>query len=89
MDSSLVFTIGQEALTILLMVAAPMLLVILAVGLTISVLQAATQLPESTLSFVPKIVAGVVVLLVAGPWMITTLVEYLRRMLQAIPSMVG
>ncbi|GAB1434724.1 flagellar biosynthesis protein FliQ [Sphaerotilus natans] len=89
MDSSLVFTIGQEALTILLMVAAPMLLVILAVGLTISVLQAATQLHESTLSFVPKIVAGVVVLLVAGPWMITTLVEYLRRMLQAIPSMVG
>ena len=71
------------------MVAAPMLLVILAVGLTISVLQAATQLHESTLSFVPKIVAGVVVLLVAGPWMITTLVEYLRRMLQAIPSMVG
>ncbi len=89
MDSSLVFTIGQEAMTILLMVAAPMLLVILAVGLTISVLQAATQLHESTLSFVPKIVAGVVVLLVAGPWMITTLVEYLRRMLQAIPSMVG
>ncbi|MFM2348511.1 MAG: flagellar biosynthesis protein FliQ [Pseudomonadota bacterium] len=89
MDSSLVFTIGQEALTILLMVAAPMLLVILAVGLTISVLQAATQLHESTLSFVPKIIAGVVVLLVAGPWMITTLVEYLRRMLQAIPSMVG
>ncbi|GKQ56265.1 flagellar biosynthesis protein FliQ [Sphaerotilus sulfidivorans] len=89
MDSSLVFTIGQEALTILLMVAAPMLLVILAVGLTISVLQAATQLHESTLSFVPKIVAGVVVLLVVGPWMITTLVEYLRRMLQAIPSMVG
>ena len=89
MDSSLVFTIGQEALTILLMVAAPMLLVILAVGLTISVLQAATQLHESTLSFVPKIVAGVVVLLVAGPWMITTLVEYLRRMLQAVPSRVG
>ena len=89
MDSSLVFTIGQEALNTLLMVAAPMLLVILAVGLTISVLQAATQLHESTLSFVPKIVAGVVVLLVAGPWMITTLVEYLRRMLQAVPSRVG
>ena len=89
MDSSLVFTIGQEALTILLMVAAPMLLVILAVGLTISVLQAATQLHESTLSFVPKIVAGVVVLLVAGPWMITTLVEYLQRTLQSIPAAIG
>ncbi|MDQ5897262.1 MAG: flagellar biosynthesis protein FliQ [Pseudomonadota bacterium] len=89
MDSSLVFTIGQEALTVLLTVAAPMLIVILVVGVVVSVLQAATQLHESTLSFVPKIVAGVLVLLVAGPWMITMLVEYLRRMLQAIPSMVG
>jgi len=89
MDSSHVFTIGQEALAVLLTVAAPMLLVILVVGLVVSVLQAATQLHEATLSFVPKVIAGVLVLLVAGPWMITTLVEYLQRMLQSIPSMVG
>ncbi|NRT56990.1 flagellar biosynthesis protein FliQ [Sphaerotilus uruguayifluvii] len=89
MDSSHVFTIGQEALAVLLTVAAPMLLVILVVGLVVSVLQAATQLHEATLSFVPKVIAGVLVLLVAGPWMITTLVEYLQRMLQSIPAMVG
>lgn len=89
MDSSQVFTYGQEALTVLLAVAAPMLVTILLVGLVISILQAATQLNETTLSFVPKVLAGVVVLLVAGPWMLTTLVEYLQRMLQAIPNAVG
>lgn len=89
MDSSQVFTYGQEALTVLLAVAAPMLITILLVGLVISILQAATQLHETTLSFVPKVLAGVVVLLVAGPWMLTTLVEYLQRMLQAIPNAVG
>lgn len=89
MDSSQVFTYGQEALTVLLAVAAPMLVTILLVGLVISILQAATQLHEATLSFVPKVLAGVLVLLVAGPWMLTTLVEYLQRMLQAIPNAVG
>lgn len=89
MDSSQVFTYGQEALTVLLAVAAPMLVTILLVGLVISILQAATQLHETTLSFVPKVLAGVVVLLVAGPWMLTTLVEYLQHALQAIPNAVG
>jgi flagellar biosynthetic protein FliQ len=89
MDSSQVFTYGQEALTVLLAVAAPMLVTILLVGLVISILQAATQLHEATLSFVPKVLAGVLVLLVAGPWMLTMLVEYLQRMLQAIPNAVG
>ncbi|MEY8689376.1 MAG: flagellar biosynthesis protein FliQ [Pseudomonadota bacterium] len=89
MDSSLVFTYGQEALTMLLMVAAPLLLTILVVGLVVSILQAATQLHEATLSFVPKVLAAVLVLTIAGPWMLTTLVDYLQRTLQAIPSMVG
>lgn len=89
MDSSLVFTYGQEALTMLLMVAAPLLLTILVVGLVVSFLQAATQLHEATLSFVPKVLAAVLVLTIAGPWMLTTLVDYLQRTLQAIPSMVG
>jgi flagellar biosynthetic protein FliQ len=62
---------------------------VLVVGLAVSVLQAATQLNEATLSFVPKIVACVATIAVAGPWMLTTLVEYLQRMLQSIPSMVG
>jgi flagellar biosynthesis protein FliQ len=89
MEASQVFTIGQEGLTVLLTVAAPLLLVVLGVGLLVSVFQAATQINESTLSFVPKVVAAVAVMGVAGPWMVTTLVEYLRRVLLSIPGMVG
>lgn len=74
---------------LLLMVSAPVLLVILAVGLVVSIFQAATQIHEATLSFVPKIIAAVAVLAVAGPWMLTTLVEYLQRTLQSIPGAVG
>jgi flagellar biosynthetic protein FliQ len=80
---------GQQGLSLLLMVSAPVLLVVLAVGLLVSVFQAATQINESTLSFVPKIVAAVVVLGLAGPWMVTTLVEYIRNTLLAIPGSVG
>ncbi len=89
MDSQQVFTFGQQSLYMLLMVAAPVLLTVLAVGLVVSIFQAATQIHEATLSFVPKIVAAVAVLVVAGPWMLTTLVEFLQRTLQAIPSVVG
>ena len=89
MDASQVFTAGQQGLWMLLMVSAPVLLVVLVVGLVVSVFQAATQINEATLSFVPKIIAAVVVLAVAGPWMMTTLVEYLQRTLQAIPGAVG
>ena len=89
MDSQQVFTLGQQGLYMLLMVSAPVLLTVLVVGLLVSIFQAATQINEATLSFVPKILAAVAVLMVVGPWMLTTLVEYLQRMLQAIPSAVG
>jgi flagellar biosynthesis protein FliQ len=89
MDSQQVFTYGQQGLYLLLMVAAPVLLTVLGVGLLVSIFQAATQIHEATLSFVPKIIAAVAVLAIAGPWMLTTLVEYIQRMLQAIPSAVG
>jgi flagellar biosynthetic protein FliQ len=89
MEAQQVLTIGQQGLTMLLMVSAPVLLVVLAVGLVVSIFQAATQISEATLSFVPKVVAAVVVLAIAGPWMLTTLVEYIQRTLQAIPSAVG
>jgi flagellar biosynthesis protein FliQ len=89
MDATQVFTLGQQGLMLLLTVSAPVLIVVLVVGLVVSVFQAATQINEATLSFVPKIVAAVVVLAVAGPWMMTTLVEYLQRTLQAIPTAVG
>lgn len=89
MDSQQVFTYGTQSLWMLLMVAAPILLTVLGIGLVVSVVQAATQIHEQTLSFVPKIVGAVVVLTIAGPWMMTTLVEFVQRTLQAIPTAVG
>ena len=89
MDAQQVFTAGQQGLYLLLMVSAPILIAVLVVGLVVSVFQAATQINEATLSFVPKIVAAVAVLAFAGPWMMTTLVEYLQRTLQSIPGAVG
>ena len=89
MDAAQVFTIAQQALFTLLTVAAPVLLAVLVVGILVSIFQAATQINESTLSFVPKVVAAVVVLVIGGPWMLTTLVEYIRRTLLAIPGAVG
>jgi flagellar biosynthetic protein FliQ len=89
MDPQLVLSMGQQGLTLLLMVSAPVLLAVLVVGLLVSVFQAATQINESTLSFVPKVLAAVAVLGIAGPWMVTTLVEYIRATLMAIPGSVG
>ncbi len=89
MDATAVFTAGQQGLYLLLIVAAPVLLTVLAIGLVVSIFQAATQIHEQTLSFVPKVLAAVAVMTIAGPWMLTMLVEYLQRMLQAIPTVVG
>ena len=89
MDSQQVFTIGQQGLYLLLVVASPILLTVLVVGLMVSIFQAATQIHEATLSFVPKVVAAVAMLAIAGPWMLTTLVEYLQRTLQSIPGAIG
>ncbi len=89
MDAQQVFTFGQQGLYMLMLVAAPILLVVLLVGVVISVIQAATQINEATLSFVPKVIAAVLTLAVAGPWMMTTLVEYIQQTLMTIPSVVG
>ncbi len=89
MDSEQIFTVGQQGLTLLLLVSAPILITVLVIGLAVSVFQAATQISEATLSFVPKIVGAVAVLAFAGPWMLSTLVEYLRETLMAIPGAVG
>jgi flagellar biosynthetic protein FliQ len=88
MDPQQVFTFGQQGLYMLMLVAAPVLLTVLVVGVVVSVIQAATQINEATLSFVPKVVAAILVLAVAGPWMMTELVDYIQRTLQAIPSVV-
>jgi flagellar biosynthetic protein FliQ len=88
MNAQMVLTMGQDALIMMLMVAAPVLGVILVVGLLISLFQAVTQINEATLAFVPKLIAAMAVFALAGPWMLTTLVEYIRRTFEAIPSAV-
>ena len=89
MDSQQAFDLGQRGLMMLLMISAPVLLTILVVGLVVSIFQAATQINEATLSFVPKLLAAVAVMAVAGPWMMTTLVDYLRSMLMSIATAAG
>ncbi|MDE2296722.1 MAG: flagellar biosynthesis protein FliQ [Burkholderiales bacterium] len=89
MDAQQVFTAGQQGLYLLMLVSAPILLTVLVIGLAVSIFQAATQINEVTLSFVPKVIGAIAALAIAGPWMLTTLVEYLQRTLQSIPSAVG
>ena len=89
MTAQTVLTIGHEALTLLLMVAMPLLGTIMAVGLLVSVFQAVTQIHEATLAFVPKLIAALVVFAIAGPWMLTTLVDYLRRTIESLPTALG
>ena len=86
MDAAQVFTIAQHALYTLMAVAAPVLAAALVVGILVSIFQAATSINEATLTFVPKLLAAVAVLGVAGPWMLTSLVEYLRSVLLSLPS---
>ena len=72
-----------------LMVAAPMLMVALIVGLVVSIFQAATQINETTLSFIPKLIGIFVTMIIAGPWMLTVMLDYMRGIFSSIPSMVG
>lgn len=84
-----VITVGQDAVQLLLMVAAPLLLTALAIGLLVSIFQAATQINEMTLSFIPKLAGIFVVLVFAGPWMISMLVDYMQRLFNNIPWMIS
>lgn len=81
--------IGRQAVEVTLLVSAPMLLTALVLGLVISIFQAATQLNESTLQFVPKLVAMLLVLILAGPWMLQYLMDYIQRLFSSIPQIVG
>jgi len=89
MNPQAVITLGQQAVYTMLMLAAPMLLAALVVGLVVSILQAATQINEMTLSFIPKLVAMLAALVIAGPWMVAFFVDYLRRMFESIPMAIG
>jgi flagellar biosynthetic protein FliQ len=85
-NAQMVLTMGQEALLTLLIVSAPVLGVVLVVGLVVSLLQAITQINEATLTFIPKLVAAVIVFALAGPWMLNVLIDYIRRTIEAIPA---
>jgi flagellar biosynthetic protein FliQ len=82
-------TLGRQALELTIMVSAPLLVTALGIGLLISIFQAATQINEMTLSFIPKLIGMVLVLIVSGPWMIGLMVDYIRRLFTSIPGMVG
>ena len=88
MNAQMVLTIGRDAVVLLLTVSLPILLVVLVVGLVVSIFQAITQIHEATLAFVPKLIAAVLVFALAGPWMLSTLVDYIRRTIESIPQMV-
>ena len=84
-----VMTMGRTAMEVTLMVSAPLLLVALIVGLVISIFQAATQINEATLSFIPKLVGVFVALVVAGPWMLSVMLDYMRNVFNGIPGLIG
>ena len=89
MTPEAVMTMGRTAMEVTLMVAAPMLLVALIIGLIVSIFQAATQINEATLSFIPKLVGIFVALIVAGPWMLSVMLDYMRNVFNGIPGMIG
>jgi flagellar biosynthetic protein FliQ len=89
MTPETVMTMGRTAMEITLLVSAPLLLVALVIGLVISIFQAATQINEATLSFIPKLVGVFVALVIAGPWMLSVMLDYMRQVFTGIPNMVG
>ena len=89
MTPSTVIEIGRSAIEVTLLVSTPLFLAALVTGLVVSIFQAATQINEMTLSFIPKLVAMFVTLVVAGPWMMTVLLDYMRRLFEGIPGMIG
>lgn len=89
MTPATVMEIGRQAIEVTLIISAPTLLAALVVGLIISIFQAATQINESTLQFVPKLVAMFIVMVLFGPWMLQYLVDYIQRLFGSIPQLIG
>ncbi len=89
MTPETVLTVARESLTVATLLAAPLLISALATGVFIGVLQAATQINEMTLSFIPKLLVLVITLVVAGPWMLQLITQYTQSLFGAIPGMVG
>lgn len=89
MTPTTVIDLGRQALELTLLVSAPLFIAALVTGLIVSIFQAATQINEQTLSFVPKLIATFITLVLAGPWMITIMTDFIRRLFESIPSMIG
>jgi flagellar biosynthetic protein FliQ len=89
MNSTYVIAMVREALELTLLVSAPLLLTALAVGLVVSIFQAATQINEATLSFIPKLIGVFVAIVITGPWILQLLIDYTQRLFTGIPGMIG
>lgn len=89
MTPELVMNIGRQAIEMTLVLSGPLLLAALVIGLIVSIFQAATQINEQTLSFVPKLVGMFIVLILAGPWMLQMMVDYIRQLFESIPQLIG
>ena len=89
MTPETVLTITEQALELTIILSAPMLGAALVTGLLVSLFQAATQINEMTLSFIPKLLVMVMVMVLAGPWMLNLMVEYMQRLYSSIPSLIG
>lgn len=89
MGPETVVDLGQQALIVVVLLSAPMLLAALAIGLAIGMIQAATQIQEMTLSFIPKLLGMFVALLIAGHWMLDLVVDYTLRLYESIPALIG
>lgn len=89
MTPGVVMEIGRQAIEVTLILSAPLLFAALVTGLIVSIFQAATQINEATLSFIPKLVVMFITLIFAGPWMLQLMVDYIRRLFESIPQIIG
>jgi len=89
MTPDVISTIAQETVLVAVKLIAPILLSSLAVGLVVAMFQAATQINEQTLTFIPKLATIIIVLMVAGPWMLQVIIDYFQNLLHQIPELIG
>ena len=89
MTPEVVMNIGRQAVEMTLILSGPMLLAALVIGLIVSIFQAATQINEQTLPFIPKLIGSFIVMILAGPWMLQMMVDYIRRLFESIPQLIG
>ncbi|WP_028057388.1 flagellar biosynthesis protein FliQ [Candidatus Solirubrobacter pratensis] len=89
MNQDTVVSLVVDAMSVALKIAMPLLLAALVVGLAVSIFQAVTQIQEQTLSFIPKVIGVVAVVLIAGPWMLGQIVTYTQQLYEQIPSLIG